>query len=235
MNRVGLLTPSQRPSNPSAVAPPADRKPVLLTRAIWTAVAVVAVLQGGSIAIERSFFPSAVRSSHHQLSELPLTLGHWTGTEVTLDPKTFAAVGAQDQIARIYKNSSGGIDSVSVHSAAFISQDDWTPHLPEVCYSANGWELLQSRTVSLPGSPSVRVALQTYQQPAQRVVVVYWYQMDQGTFSDREGGRKLRRGQWGRRARSPLLKTILQTGESDRAEAELLEIAAKIYEFNCRL
>ncbi len=176
---------------------------MLLTRAIWTAVAVVALLQGGSIAIERSFFPSTVRSPHHKLAELPPSLGRWTGTEMALDPTTFAAVGAQDQVARVYKKGGGG-DAIFMHSAAWISQDDWTPHLPEVCYSSNGWELVQSRTVPLPGLPNARIAIQTYQQAGQRVVVAYWYQMDRETYSEREDGRKLRRGQWGLRASARL-------------------------------
>jgi EpsI family protein len=162
-------------------------------------------------------------------------LGRWSGTEVELDPKTFAAVGAEDQSARVYKQSGGAGSEVLIHSAAFLSQDDWAPHLPEVCYTANGWELVQSRTAALPGSSSARIAIHTYKQSGQRVMVAYWYQMDEGTYSEREGGRKLRREQWGRRERPPVLKTILQVGETDRAEGELLEIAAKIYEFNCTL
>jgi len=234
MTRAGLVKPWQRFRDVGAPEPIVTAKPFALTRAIWTAVVVVALLQGGSIAIERSFFPSAVRPAHHKLSDVPLSLGRWTGTEMPLDPTTFAAVGANDQSARVYKYSAGG-DALFVHSAAWIAQDDWTPHLPEVCYIANGWELLQSHTVGLPGSPSARIAIQTYQQPGQRVVVAYWYQVEKGTYVDRDGARIVRRGQWGRRERSPLLKTILQTGETDRAESELLELAAKIYEFNCGL
>jgi hypothetical protein len=210
---------------------PGDARPVPWPRAIWAAVAVLAVLQGGGAAIERAFFPSAVRPLSHKLSELPMTLGHWSGTEVTLDSKTFAAVGADDQVARVYKN---GGEAVLVHSAAFQSHDDWTPHRPEICYSGNGWELLDSRTVSLPNVPNF-ATIQTYQQSGQRVVALYWYQTDRGTYSDREGGRTLRRGQWGRRERSPVVKTLLQASDSDRAEGELIELAAKIYGFNCGL
>jgi hypothetical protein len=234
MTRTALFKPSQRRGGLLASEPSVEMKPVFLTRVIWTAVAVVALLQGGTIAIERSFLPSAVRQPHHKLSELPLKLGHWTGAEMSLDPTTFAAVGAFDQSARVYKNSGSG-DAVFAHSAAWTLQDDWTPHLPEVCYTANGWELVQSRTVALPGLPNARIALQTYQQPGQRVMVAYWYQMDQGIYSEREGGRKLRREQWGRRERAPLLKTILQLGDTERAESELVELASKIYEFNCGL
>jgi hypothetical protein len=234
MKRVGLVKPLQSLRGLPASAPPVEGKPVFLVRTIWTAVAVVVLLQGAGIAIERSFFPSAVRPPHHKLSDLPISLGRWTGTEMALDPTTFAAVEANDQCARVYKISGGG-DAVFAHSAAWISQDDWTPHLPEICYAANGWELLQSRTVALPGASNTRIALQTYQQPGKRVVVAYWYQMDHGTYADREDGRKLRREQWGLGERPPTLKTILQTGETDRAESELLELAAKIYEFNCGL
>lgn len=233
MTRAGLVDSLQRFRSVGALDPVVAAKPFALTRAIWTAVVVVALLQGGSIAIERSFFPSSVRPAHHKLSDLPLSLGRWTGTEMPLDPTTFAAVGANDQSARVYKNSAG--EALFVHCAAWIAQDDWTPHLPEVCYAANGWELLQSHTVALAGTPSASVAIQTYQQPGQRVMVAYWYQMEQGTYVDRNGARNVRRGQWGRRERSPLLKTILQTRETDRAESELLELAAKIYEFNCGL
>jgi EpsI family protein len=224
---------SSVPSVPSVSEPRTEPKNRTLRRSIWTAVAVVALLQGVSVAIQRSFFPSAVRPLRHRLSELAPTLGKWTGTEVDLDAKTFAAVGAHDQAARVYKNSAG--DSVFVHRAGWISQDDWTPHLPEVCYTANGWELTESHTATLPGWPGARIAVQSYQQASQRVVVAYWYQLHQGTYSDREGGRKLRREQWGRRERPPLLKTLLQTSDTDRAEGELLELAAKIYEFNCEL
>jgi hypothetical protein len=234
MSRVGLVRPLQKLRGLPLSPPPVAAKPVLLTRAIWTAVAVVALLQGGGVAIERLFFPSAVRAPHHKLSDLAPSLGRWTGTTMVLDPTTFADLGAQDQVARVYKKAAGG-DAIFMHSAAWISQDDWTPHLPEVCYSSNGWELVQSRTVALPGAPSARIAIQTYQQAGQRVAVAYWYQMDQGTYSERDDGRKLRRAQWGRQERPPLLKTILQTGETDRAESELLELAAKIYEFNCGL
>jgi hypothetical protein len=222
-----------RPQGPGVAESPVDSQAGSLTRAIWTAVAVVALLQGVTFAIQHSILVSSARPLRHQLSDLSLTLGGWTGADMTLDPIAFAAVGTQDQVARVYKNSGG--DAVFVHRAAWTSQDDWTPHLPEICYSTNGWELLESHSATLPDNPSVRIAIQNYQQAGQKVVVAYWYQLDQGTYADRDGGRSLRRDHWGRRERPPLLKTLLQINDGDRAESSLLELASKIYEFNCEL
>ena len=234
MSRLGLSRPVQKPASLSASLPHADSKPVFLTRAVWTAVAAVVLLQGGAVAIKRLFLPSAPRYPAHKMSELPLSLGRWKGKEIELEPKTFGGVGSYDQVAREYKSAGDG-NSIFVHAAAWTSQDDWTPHLPEGCYTTNGWDLVDSRIVALPGAPNARIAVQSFEQKTQRVTVAYWYQIDQGTYTDREGGRKLRRGQWGRRERSPLLKTMLQTAESDRAEADLLELASKIYDFNSGL
>jgi hypothetical protein len=108
------------------------------------------------------------------------------------------------------------------------------PHPPELCYSSNGWALLESRAVTLPDRPRVRISVQRYGRAEQRVVVVYWYQMDDRTYLDRNGERIARKAMWGKRQWPPLTKTLLQTSESEKAESLLLDIAAHIYDFNCK-
>jgi len=89
--------------------------------------------------------------------------------------------------------------------------------------------------MALPVRSDMRIAVQNYQQSGHRVLVAYWYQMDDRTYCDREGGRKVSRAERGQHAWPPVLKTLLQTNDTDGAEERLLEIAARIYQFNCEL
>jgi EpsI family protein len=200
---------------------------------VWIAVAAIVLVQGTVVAIERSFAPSAVRPLRRPLSDLPFAIGAWSGKDTVLDPRTFIAVGSDQQINRMYRNPAG--DEIAVHCACWITSDDWVPHPPEQCYTANGWELLQTRTMALPNRPDVQIALQDYQRAGSHLAVAYWYEMDEQTFIDREGARAARRTQWGRRMWSPVIKTLLQTGQTPDADSRLLGIAGQIYEFNRNL
>jgi hypothetical protein len=210
-----------------------ETRTVIRSHPVWTALAVVAVLQGGGFALQRVFLTTAVRPLHHRLSELPLVLGPWTGRDLSLDPNAFPSVGAQEQSERLFTNSTG--EAVFVHCAAWMSQDDWTPHIPELCYTGNGWELVQARALTLAGRADAPMVIQHYQEGSHRVAVGYWYQFEKSTYVDRDGGRKLLRSQWGRRDWPPLLKTLLQTDDTEGAEQRLLDLATRLYEWNCAL
>jgi hypothetical protein len=199
---------------------------------VWMTLGLVVLSQGGVLALESLFVPSEVRSPRHPLSELALRIGRWTGHEAAVDQKIFAGLGADDVINRSYENSAGGV--VTVHCATWILATVSTPHPPDLCYSSNGWELLESHTVVLPDRPGARIAIQKYGWSGQRVVVAYWYQLDDRTYLDRDGERLAWRSLWGKKWWPPLTKTLLQTNESEQAEARLLEIALPIYDFHCK-
>jgi hypothetical protein len=59
--------------------------------------------------------------------------------------------------------------------------------------------------------------------------------MDDRAFVNLDGWRKTRRAQWGRREWPPLIKVQLQSDDSEHAESGILELAASLYEFNCKL
>lgn len=200
---------------------------------VWISLGALVVIQGAVLALERSFLPSTVRPLHRALSELPESLGSWTGSDYELDSRTFATIGADQLVNRWYKNASG--DVISAGCATWVSTSPGMPHSPEECYPGAGWELVESHTMALPGHPDARIALQTYRQSGQRVVLAFWFQMDDWTFVDWDGGRRVRRAQFGRRAWAPVTKTLLQIKETPDAEKKLLEIATPIYAFNCGL
>ena len=115
------------------------------------------------------------------------------------------------------------------------SPDDWTPHLPAVCYRGSGWNLVQESSISLPNRPDSRMAVQTFERAGQRVRVGFWYQMGKSTFVDRESARKVRQAFWGKREWLPLTKVLIQTQDSDAAQSKLADLASSIYDFNSGL
>jgi hypothetical protein len=200
---------------------------------IWMAIAILVLLQAGVVALRWSFVSSTVRPLRHELAELPRTLGKWTGKDVSLDRRIVEAVGADQLVDRLYADADG--TKFTVSSAVWLSPSEWVPHRPHLCYAANGWKPVRSQIVALPNRPKASIAVDTYEQSGERIVVGYWYQLEEFTYIDRVGARGARTALWGKRQWSPLIKTLIQTSESDAAESKLVEIASHIYEFNCGL
>jgi Protein of unknown function (DUF3485) len=214
-------------------AAPQEPRAAGYAKFVWIALVAVALLQGAAFALERLWLPSTVRPMRHQLSELPLTIGNWTGKSADLDPRIFVKLETDDLVNRSYANPGG--DAIAVHCAAWLSTAPGMPHSPEECYTTNGWKRLEGRTATLPGHPDVSVALQKYARADQHIVLIFWYQMDDHTFLDWNGARRVHRLYRGRREWPPLTKTLLQIDESETAEASLLEIAPVIYELTRKL
>jgi hypothetical protein len=223
------MTQVQAPKSPTGESQPPQPKASGLSKYVWITLAIVAVTQLPGFALHTSFVASKVRPVRHELSELPLAFGQWTGTTTELDPRIFAAVGADEQINRLYKNPAGAI--ITMHCATWTSLNPGMPHGPDLCYQSAGWKLAPSYTRVLPERPNVSVGVQKFERAGQQVVVVYWYQMDDRAFVDREGWRQMRRAQWGRLEWPPLTKILLQSSDSGEAETKLLEIATHVYDF----
>src|SRR5579863_8609312 len=143
---------------------------------VWTAVAVVAVLQLGVAGMRHSFVSSEVRPLHRQLAELPMTLGDWTGKDVTLEKRIVDAVGADQLVDRAYTYRDG--TKLTASCAVWLSPTEWVPHRPPLCYAANGWKSIQSQSLALPNHPEVKIAVDTFEQSGARIVVAYWYQLE---------------------------------------------------------
>jgi EpsI family protein len=223
------MTQVQAPKSPSDETRPPQPSKSGVTKYVWITLAMVAVTQLPGFALHTSFVASKVRPPRHQLSELPLVIGPWTGTATELDPRIFAVVGADEQINRLYKNPAGA--TVTMHCATWTSLNPGMPHGPDLCYGSAGWKLAQSHTRVLPDRPDVTVGVQKFERAGQQVVVVYWYQMDDRAFVDRSGWRRMRRAQWGHLEWPPLSKILLQSTDAEDAEARLQEIATHVYDF----
>jgi hypothetical protein len=73
------------------------------------------------------------------LDDIPRTLGHWTNSVdmPKLDSKTMLITGGKTSIIRTYTDESTGVRLVVL--VLFGPTEPVIPHVPEVCYPANGF------------------------------------------------------------------------------------------------
>ena len=111
------------------------------------------------------------------LSELPYSLGSWTGEERPLDGSIVRAVGVSDYTNRMY--SSQAEAPIQLYVGYYASQKTGdTIHSPKNCLPGAGWDPVHSGyvTVSLQGGRQIVVNEYVIQQDLNKQMVFYWYQ-----------------------------------------------------------
>jgi len=92
---------------------------------------------------------SATPISSAELQRLPLQIGGWTGLEAPLDEAIVAATDTDAHLSRRYSRHSAS-ESVWLYIASGVNARDLMPHRPEVCYTGQGWTLIDRQFVELP-------------------------------------------------------------------------------------
>jgi hypothetical protein len=94
------------------------------------------------------------RSSPFPLADLPMTIGSWEGRDEAMDPKIVRITGGTDLVTRRYvdRRTGVGLDVLVLYGPTF----DVSPHTPEVCYPAAGFEAIPgaSERPILVGGPA---------------------------------------------------------------------------------
>lgn len=201
------------------------------TRSVWLAAVLVVVANGGILLFQWSRVP-VVRQPKVPLQNQAFDLGQWKSQSVASPPERVLAVGADQMAERQYELDGS---TVFAHRASWTSLDEWLPHEPDICYTSQGWKIASQSTIALPNHPEAHVALRSYEQAGRRLWVVFWYQIGELTYSDRDGARPARRAYWGERERPPLIKTVLQTLDDDPKGIKLTALASLIYDANAQL
>lgn len=202
---------------------------------IWTAAALLVLLQGGVWWIGRTGIPDKFILPDRKLAELPLILGDWTGKDADVDPQIFLSAGAHSVVNRRYRDPYGR--AIILHSALFTNHNEMTPHRPDFCYAGDGWQLTGEQIVPLMpvnGSTdrqAVAARLLTLERSGQRVLALYWYQLGDQVFVDRNGARDARQHLWGRDAWPPVIKVLVEISapELPPAEKQLRQFADLVY------
>jgi EpsI family protein len=112
------------------------------------------------------------------LSQLPLELATWTGSDLPIDQETRDVLGAGDFLSRIYLQDKHS-PPVSLFIGYFPTQrTGQTPHSPKNCLPGAGWVFESSNTVDLidAAGKSHRVGEYIISNSGIRQFVIYWYQ-----------------------------------------------------------
>jgi len=113
-----------------------------------------------------------------QLTELPLMLGNWSGTDVPISDDVREILGPGNFVQRVYRRASEE-PYVDLFLAYFPTQRTGaTVHSPQNCLPGAGWVPVESGRIHLP-QPDGRIATvnrYVIAKGSERQLVVYWYQ-----------------------------------------------------------
>jgi hypothetical protein len=126
----------------------------------WIALVCMLLVISGAIRYWRDWqFQSLSRESEippFPLNEFPKELGSWRvleGSEATLEPDIARIAGASDHLIRTYVDEKSG-ESAVVMIIYGLAYRVW-PHIPDVCYPANGFKSvppLDDIDIQIPGT-----------------------------------------------------------------------------------
>jgi len=139
---------------------PVLSKPVAKFEWPWIALICMLLVISGAIRYWRDWhFQSLSRGSEiplFPLNEFPKELGSWRaeeGSEATLEPDIARIAGASDHLIRTYVDAKSG-ESAVVMIIYGLAYRVW-PHVPDVCYPANGFKSvppLEDIDIQIPGT-----------------------------------------------------------------------------------
>ena len=206
----------------------------------WLTVTLTAVLvtQGGVAVVRALYEPRHIRAPRDSVRNLPVTLGDWHASaddagRSGMKQELMDAVWADDTVTRFYTHTNN--QECSVHLAVWHASDEWMPHPPYMCYPAAGFVSFQNQAIDLHGVDYGPVMSTRYMNSAtgQSVTILYWYQMGNRHYVDRDSARQVRRSFWGNRERPPLVKVLLQIPNRDRPAdlSTMCELASDIHRF----
>jgi exosortase D (VPLPA-CTERM-specific) len=109
----------------------------------------------------------------------PMTLGDWTGSPETLDPRVEESLGADDYLSAYYQ-SPGEAAGVDLFLSYYYSQiDGRSIHAPEICLPGSGWEIAALGPVEVDAGARlgpVTLNRAVIQKGLDRQIVYYWFE-----------------------------------------------------------
>lgn len=113
-----------------------------------------------------------------ELTEFPLTLGDWSGTDVPITDDVREILGPGDFVQRVYRHAPEE-PSVDLFLAYFPTQRTGaTVHSPQNCLPGAGWVPVESGQIHLPQADGKIATVNRYviAKGSERRLVMYWYQ-----------------------------------------------------------
>lgn len=200
------------------------------TTRLCIAAILVVLLAASSYLLPELLKPKNVVLPGWNLADMPRQFGSWQSAKVEVNPEIEEQIlrDADAVVNRAYVDDADHI--VSVHVALFRDLDAGVLHSPINCYRGNGWREVSREQVKLrgPEESSIPVSLSTWEREGGRVLVMYWYQLDEHILFDRLGLGLARVEMRNKETWPALVKVLLQTSAADpEAARERIDAIAR--------
>jgi EpsI family protein len=155
-----------------------------------------------------SLKPPDVDMPDRDYRNLPHEIGQWRGVDKELDPKIFAAIGANYVVDRVYRS---GRHRISLHLAVFDNPDEGVRHSPMNCYLGQGYRNASTKRTSLElaDQPEMEMLLTTWEKDQKRILVGYWFKMGEYLLFDRTDMAVVRLKLRGKQSWPALVKVLI--------------------------
>jgi len=125
----------------------------------------------------------AVEEAERDVSVFPMTIGGWTGQDVSYDKSVLEGLRADRIIYREFSNEGRVRVTLFVAYYRSLENADFS-HSPMVCFTGQGWSIEERETkeVEVDSSETSRIDVNEMVQTKTdtRMVALYWYQSAQG-------------------------------------------------------
>lgn len=117
------------------------------------------------------------------LSQFPVTIGQWTGTDMPIADETLQVLGKGDFLSREYRapHAAGGPQDVGFFIGYFPTQrSGQSIHSPQNCLPGSGWTFVSSGTLDLSPAHDGSDVVGDYliSDGVHQAEVLYWYQTE---------------------------------------------------------
>jgi EpsI family protein len=138
-----------------------------------TAFLVIALLAVGALAWWFWLRPP-LQVDATALAALPEQIGVWRGEDVPLRPEEQAILRADFNLQRAYTHAFA--DPIWLYVGYYgTDRGGRTEHTPEVCYPANGWQILQKRALTVDPHRGLRANEYVAEFEGETELVLFWY------------------------------------------------------------
>lgn len=192
--------------------------PLVLVALLALLPLVLSVLRGWSVG----------DGLHFDATTAPRDLAHYRAVEdAPLEPDVLEMLQPDSYLMRLYRSDRA--PDAWIYLAGYSTTGATGAHDPTVCYPAQGWDLDEVQTLSIPleNGESFIAKLLLAHQAGQQELVLYWFQ-PMGRWSQHAPWEQLLRAYDGFAGRPQYVFVRISTASADGAEAELVELARQL-------
>ncbi len=160
----------------------------------------------------------------------------WVGEEAKIDERAFEILDAQDVVSLQYVQNGADADPVFLNAAVWTNPDnlmETCPHHPGVCYSGNGWQLIEQEKLEIETSAGIVHYKPCSLKERNASRVGFCYEMGEKRFVSDNEARITQLSLWGKEKWPSELKFLLQAYSSDieSAKPKLELFSRKFFEW----